>query len=294
MLSCQQIASYHSNGYLKLEGVLGAQEVDELQRVTDEFVDRSRRVTKNNEVFDLEPGHTPNHPMLRRLKSPAQQHPVYDRIMRHEVILDLVAQLIGPGIRTNGNKLNMKSAGHGSQVEWHQDWAFYPHTNDDLLAVGVAIDDMDKDNGCLLMVPGSHRGPVHDHHHDGAFVGAVTDPDFKVDGAVPIELEAGGISIHHTRLLHASTRNVSQRSRRILLIQYCAADAWPLAGVSDWDQFNRNILRGEPNNQPRLAHVPIRMPLPPPKRDGSIYEAQSVLERSAWIRPSDEPVPVRP
>ena len=45
------------------------------------------------------------------------------------------AQLIGPGVRYNGHKLNMKSGEYGSPVEWHQDWAFYPHTNDDLLAV---------------------------------------------------------------------------------------------------------------------------------------------------------------
>ena len=101
-------------------------------------------------MFDLEPGHTAAHPQLRRLKSPAAEDPVYDRTLRHDTILDIVAQLIGPTIRTNGNKLNMKSAGFGSEVEWHQDWAFYPHTNDDILAVGVALDDMMLENGCLL------------------------------------------------------------------------------------------------------------------------------------------------
>lgn len=283
MLSSQQIAFYHADGYLKLEGVLSSQEVGELQRVTDEFVERAGQVSKNDEVFDLEPHHTLENPRLRRVKSPATQHPVYDRILRHDAILDIVAQLIGPAIRTNGNKLNMKSAGYGSQVEWHQDWSFYPHTNDDLLAVGVAIDDMYLDNGCLLVAPGSHRGPLFDHHHDGAFAGAVTEPNFQVDSTAPIELKAGGISVHHVRLLHGSTRNVSRRSRRLLLLQYCAVDAWPLTGVSEWDQFNRNILRGDPTNQPRLADVPIRMPLPR-ARPGSIYEAQSVLERGAWTQ----------
>ena len=60
--------------------------------------------------------------------------------------------------------MNMKPAGTGSPVEWHQDWAFYPHTNDDILAVGVVIDDMRLDNGCLMVVPGSHHDPVLDHH----------------------------------------------------------------------------------------------------------------------------------
>ena len=53
----------------------------------------------------------------------------------------------GRGVRQQGDKLNMKSPGVGSPVQWHQDWAFYPHTNDDILAVGLAIDDTTIENG---------------------------------------------------------------------------------------------------------------------------------------------------
>ena len=67
----------------------------------------------------------------------------------------------------------MKSGGFGSPVEWHQDWAFYPHTNQDVLAVGILLDDMDADNGPLMMAPSSHRGPVFGYHSDGAFCGAI-------------------------------------------------------------------------------------------------------------------------
>ena len=85
----------------------------------------------------------------------------------------MVEQLLGPGIRFQNTKLNMKSPGFGSPVEWHQDWAFYPHTNDDVLAAGLAIDDMMLANGCLMVIPGSHREAVLNHHQDGVFVGAV-------------------------------------------------------------------------------------------------------------------------
>ena len=50
--------------------------------------------------------------------------------------------MIGPDLRLHGSKLNLKSPQYGSPVEWHQDWAFYPHTNDDILAIGVMLDDM--------------------------------------------------------------------------------------------------------------------------------------------------------
>ena len=50
--------------------------------------------------------------------------------------------LLGPNLRYHNNKLNMKNPANGSAVQWHQDWAFYPHTNDSILEVGIALDDM--------------------------------------------------------------------------------------------------------------------------------------------------------
>ena len=84
----------------------------------------------------------------------------------------------------------MKSGGFGSPVEWHQDWAWYPFTNDDLLVVGICMDDMIEENGCLLAIPGSHKGRILNHHQDGCFVGGVTEPDFD-DAAAEKISESG-------------------------------------------------------------------------------------------------------
>ncbi len=290
MLTQKQIDFYHEFGYIGVENVLSAAEIGELRRVTDEFVEKSRAVTQHTEVFDLEPGHTAETPRLRRLKDPIKQHPLYDQTLRHPKILDIVSQLIGPGLRSNGNKLNMKYAEFGSPVEWHQDWAFYPHTNDDLLAVGVAMDPMTLENGCLLVIPGSHKGPIVDHHSKsrGIFVGAVTDEDFTAAGAVPILLEAGGISIHHVRTLHGSAPNTSSNPRRLLLYQYCAIDAWPLMGFGSWDAFNATIVRGEPTRVARVTNVPVRMPVPAGEKGGSIYETQTMMEKRMYNVPAEK------
>ena len=282
MLTQQQIAFYHEHGYLGVENVLSQREVDDLRRVTDVFVEKSREVSEHTEVFDLEPGHTPENPKLRRLKSPIEQHAVYRETLHHEKILAMVSQLIGYGLRCNGNKLNMKQPGYGSPVEWHQDWAFYPHTNDDLLAVGVVIDDMTKENGPLLVIPGSHKGPVYDHHLNGHFCGAVTDPTFSDKGTTPVMVKAGGITIHHVRMLHGSVSNTSDNPRRLLLFQYCAIDAFPLGGIANWDAFNATIVRGEATNIPRVEPVPVRLPYPGALRTGSIYESQTVLKKSTF------------
>ncbi len=282
MLSEEQVASYHHRGYLGIEGVIGAEEIAELRRVSEEFVEKSRGVTDSDIVFDLEPDHSAENPKLRRLKSPCAQHRIYNEMLHHQRILDIVAQLMGPAIRTNGDKLNMKSGSFGSPVEWHQDWAFYPHTNDDLLAVGVCIDDMNEENGCLLVIPESHKGPIHDHHLDGHFAGAVTAEDFDDSLAEKVELKAGGISIHHVRALHASLPNTSPNPRRLLLLQYCAGDSWPLAQAMDWDQYGKSFVRGEPRSEIRVESAPVRLPLPGAKFGGSIYATQTVLRQSTF------------
>ena len=68
MLTQEQIAFYHEHGYLGVENVLSENEVNGLRRITDEYVEKSREATEHTEVFDLEPGHTPENPKLRRLK----------------------------------------------------------------------------------------------------------------------------------------------------------------------------------------------------------------------------------
>ena len=81
MLTNGQIEHYREKGYLGVEGVFSADEVAELARVTDEFVDQSRGVTEHTDAFDLEPDHTPEAPRLRRLKGPVKRHEVYERAL---------------------------------------------------------------------------------------------------------------------------------------------------------------------------------------------------------------------
>ena len=70
--------------------------------------------------------------------------------------------------------------------------------------------------------------------------------------------------------------------RRLLLYQYCAADAWPLTQQpADFEAFKSRLLCGEADLvAPRLTNVPVRLPLPPAKRTGSIYETQAELKSS--------------
>ncbi|HET9923162.1 MAG TPA: phytanoyl-CoA dioxygenase family protein, partial [Methylomirabilota bacterium] len=200
--------------------------------------------------------------------------------------------LLGAAIRLHSSKINLKSPRYGSPVEWHQDWAFYPHTNDDLLAVGVMLDDCTSDNGPLLVVPGSHRGPVFDHHAGGYFCGAIDPAAIRdeIARAVPLTGRAGSVSFHHVRLVHGSAQNVSSLPRTLLLYEYGAADAWPIMGVPDLASYDARLITGSPTLEPRVVPVPVRIPLPPALHQGSIYENQSDASRR-YFPVTGEPAP---
>ncbi|HAO54521.1 MAG: phytanoyl-CoA dioxygenase [Gammaproteobacteria bacterium] len=290
-MSSAQLEKYENDGYVVVEDVLESSTLKRLRDVTDEVVASAAELTTHSEALDLEESHTPENPRVRRIKRPHLVHDFYLKLARHPNILSALTPILGYDIRLHGGgKVNMKSAGYGAAVEWHQDWAFYPHTNQDVLAVGILLDDMTSENGPVLMVPGTHKGPLHNHHSDGAFCGAIDQQETKLDisTAQEVHAKAGSISIHHARLVHGSSMNRSNDQRRILFFEFTAADAWPLLGIGNIEEFNGRIVQGQATIQPRLEDVPVRMPYPPAVFQGSIYENQRTLDNRFFASDKDE------
>ncbi len=286
MLTNEQRSFYQEFGYLLLPGFLSADQVRELQQVTSEFESRARQVAQSNEVFDFGTSQNGDPPRLRRIKSPHKHHDAYRKLVSDPRLVSVLRELITPNIRLYGSKLNLKSPRGGEPVLWHQDWAYYPHTNDDILNAGFLIDDMRPENGPLKVIPGSHRGPVYDHNHNGLFCGAI-DPDVcdaDSSKAVPLLAEAGSLTLFHARLLHVSALNTSPYARRLLLFIYAAADAWPLVGCGvpggrscagrDLIEYDARIIAGEPTFCPRMEKLPVRLPFPTAPDSISIYSTQ--------------------
>ena len=282
-LTDAQVQSYQRNGYLAVRGVLDATQIGTLRRVTEALVERSRAVTKSDALFDLDPRHTAAQPVLRRIKNPADNDPLYRWVTFESPIPDIVAQLLGPAVRFHHSKLNMKGSLIGAAVEFHQDAAFYPHSNDDVLAVGLLLDDATADNGAMAVLPGSHRGPIYTHYDgQGRFVGCMRPDDVErldTSRAVLLELPAGSIHIHHYRLVHWSAPNTSTRERRLLINSYAAADALSLVPDSTRSPLYGTLVRGTAPGMARRTAGD--MPLPPDFSQGytSIYELQSETTR---------------
>jgi hypothetical protein len=97
----------------------------------------------------------------------------------------------------------------------------------------------------------------------------------RFEDAVPCVGSAGSCSFHHVRIVHGSAQNTSNLSRGLLLYEAAAADAFPLLGIPDYDEFKGRLLCGKETIVPRIVDCPVRMPLPPALNQGSIYENQT-------------------
>jgi ectoine hydroxylase-related dioxygenase (phytanoyl-CoA dioxygenase family) len=282
-LSDEQIDAYRRDGYVALTSVIDAERIGELRAVTEGFVDRSRAISASDGLFDLDPIHSAQNPTLRRIKNPADNDSLYRWVAFESPIPDIVAELIGPDVKFHHSKLNLKSGRVGAPVEWHQDAAFYPHSNDDVLAVGLLLDDATAENGCLVVLPGSHRGKVHEHYDDaGRFIGKMREEDigrFDSSQGKLLELPAGSIHIHHYRLIHWSAPNTSAADRRLLINAYSAADAIPLSADPTKTRFFGAIVRGRAPLSVRRTAGDIRLPPDFSKGYSSIYELQVQAER---------------
>ncbi len=142
-----------------------------------------------------------------------------------------------------------------------------------MLAILLLLDDMDEENGCLRVVPGSHR-ERYSHYRNGKFVGAIDpalDRDFEARSA-PIEGHSGDVCLMHTWTVHGGGPNRSDRPRRLLICDYVAADAYPLSAPAVPSPHHGRIVRGKPARKVRLVADSIE--LPQAYRDDSFFGLQ--------------------
>jgi ectoine hydroxylase-related dioxygenase (phytanoyl-CoA dioxygenase family) len=133
MITDRDVAQYHETGYLVVPDVIEPDLLGRLRAALDGLVANAASVTDHTDVYDLEPGHTPESPKVRRIKLPHSHTPVFWELAQYPRMVEIMNRLLGPsGARLQSSKINLKAPHYGSPVEWHQDWAFYPHTNDDM------------------------------------------------------------------------------------------------------------------------------------------------------------------
>lgn len=278
VLTQEQRESYFSNGYILLERAIGEEWLKRLHAAVDGQIEASREITSSDAIFDLEPGHTAEEPRLRRVSSPNDQDPVFWEFVTQSVLGDIMADLLGPDVKFYQSKLNFKWAQGGTEVKWHQDCPFFPHTNAAMLTVGLYMNDCGPEQGPLKVIPGSHEGPLYDHYDErGDWRGALSDDDastLPLDTAEMLCGSAGSLTIHNYRTVHGSEPNRSGQGRPLLLNVLSAADAMGYTPNPLPSRYAQAIVRGEPA---RWAHHDPRPCLIPPDWSGgytSIFSSQ--------------------
>jgi phytanoyl-CoA hydroxylase len=145
------------------------------------------------------------------------------RLATHPRLLDIVQSVLGPDLALFSSHLLCKPAGDGHAVTWHQDAAYWPLEPMEVLTVWLALDDSDAENGCLRVIPGSHRDGLVSHRATGAH--SLLKKEVPVERAdeskaVDVALHAGECSVHRPYLIHGSNPNTSGRRRAGLPLRY--------------------------------------------------------------------------
>ena len=282
VLNSDQVAFFAEQGYLLLENALTDAQLVALRAGFQEWVNESRQFSQSygqtldgRARFDLEPGHTADRPALRRVSSPIEVSDVYLEVMRDSRALDAVTQLLGPNVKLNNTKVNSKLPGATTEVQYHQDFLFEPHSNYDLVAVLFFLDEVTERNGPLELVPASHLGPLYDHWHDGLFTGAIAG-DIAAslcEHSIPCTGAAGSACLMHTRLVHGSRVNESMNSRTFYIVTYSAEDAYPLVKNHIPSRYEGEVVRGGATN--RVRNVPFEMLIPEYPEEASFFSQQA-------------------
>jgi len=270
-----EVAHYRAEGYVLATSVLAAEDVTRIDQAIKEVIDSALAGDGHPAQLEFEPQSAPGNPAVRRICDPYDRHPAFRAVARDPRILDRVQSLIGSSFSLQHSKLNMKPAGVGSPVKWHQDLAYYPHTNDDVLAVLIYLDDADDENGCVQVMPRAHNRYLNHMAPDGTFIGQVSLEESMDQPTRSLSAPAGGAIFLHGLLPHTSLPNRSARSRRTLIFAYRSADAFPLyyGRVTATDEAGCRPMRGS-----RAMHARFGGPPPiVPSIDGSrsLYDLQT-------------------
>ena len=283
VLTQKQREFYFEYGYLLLEGMISDTWIASLRAATTEVINESRKISKSDETWDLEPGHSKEHPRLRRLSSPNDHNPAYWEYASQSVVPDIVSDLVGPNVKFHHSKINFKWADGGEEVKWHQDIGFWPHTNYGPCTVGTYIYNCGMEQGPVGMIPGSHNGELFDQYSDdGEWIGCLRQKDAEnldTSKAVYLDGPAGSLTIHNCRMIHGSKPNNSDVVRPLLLNIYAPADAMPYTHNPLYSKYDQAIVRGEAQ---RWAHHDPRTCLMPPDWSGGYSSIFALQQEEDW------------
>ena len=284
----QQVNQFQNDGYVVMEEALTAEQLNSIRSDLVAWVEQSKdysqpfgQIMDGRPRFDIEPNtHSPETPALRRITSPAEISEACLATVKDNHALDLVTQFFGDNIKHLANKINLKLPSSGTEVRFHQDFTFEPHSNQDIVTVLFFLDDVTLENGPLEVVPGTHKGPLYSLWHNGVFTGAVSaeiEAEHKKN-ALSCYGKAGSACLMHSKLLHGSAANLSQHPRSLFIVTYVAEDAIALSPNPLPSELDEMMVRGERSGTVRCTNYTMDLPEYP--KEVSFFGQQDKLKNN--------------
>lgn len=300
-IGVQDYIDYHRDGYLVVRGLVPDAEVEEIRRHTEALM--SGRIVIDG-VEPPPPGLTSEQMGQHwlRIHMLHRKHELHEKYLLQPRILDVLEALIGPDVLALQTMLFLKPPGREGQG-FHQDAYYIPTYPDTLIGSWLAVDPADEDNGCVMVIPGSHHEPIYpdehklgQNHTDGSIedlgvIEGASATDESLNGLAPVaakygrlevaaRMAPGDVMFFHSHLLHRSHANrTGTRFRRAFVSHYCNARSWvPWNHGADFEGPSANHLhilaRGN-------THLPYAMP-----KFGTPCDALNPRETSQGVRPA--------
>ncbi len=269
-LTTEQVDHYWEQGYVVARRLLPAEPLatwtSRLEDIVEGRVPPAKRMLVMRDVMVARGAVAPESTIKAIAKiQDFEGDPVLDTYCTHPSVLDCVEQLIGPDLQSIHCMLINKPPGVDGRHPLHQDLVYFPfRPADAIVASWTALEPVTRANGCLVVVPGTHRGPLLDHQDvDWEYVNAGYWGAKGVDGTIErvhVECEPGDTIYFHPLLLHGSGHNATTGFRRAISCHYASTRCEKLWDERELDdtRFFRTV-RGRP---PEPTAVPSQAPRP--------------------------------
>jgi len=244
MLTDEQIKQFQENGYLVFERLIHGEKLVYYKSVFDDLVAQGQSLQEERPhwTLELDSEGNPRPGLLHKVQGVCVVDERVLALAKEPEILDRVEALVGANIDVFGTKFFPKLPNGGTSTHWHQDNFYFGTNSDRILSCGIYLEDSDKENGCLRVVPQSHLSmEIVEHKKNPAMHGSWTEVDESQ--AVDLEIPAGTVVIFSANLLHGAHDNFSDRTRYSTAWHYIPGDF-----VSDrfvrGEYEDRHVVRG--------------------------------------------------
>ncbi|MCA9064695.1 MAG: phytanoyl-CoA dioxygenase family protein, partial [Planctomycetaceae bacterium] len=239
-LTDSQIQSFEQDGFLVVPQLIPPDYVRQMQRITQrDLTSREGDIEYEADLNypgapesrESEGGRT-----IRRLRQAVTRDPVFCRLLKEPFVLERIRQLLGPQIvmpMVHHNCIMTKHPQYSSDTGWHQDTRYWSFETPELVNLWIALGEENMNNGCLRVLPGTHREPVRREQLDDLLF-LRTDLECNLpllQTAVSVELQPGDALFFHARCFHAATRNYTDATKCSVVFTFRSFDNKPIPGT---------------------------------------------------------------